>query len=128
MITRGTGYEISEYVDANVTSYLGRQGLGYKINNQNGDRVTVVVHDGNLDTRLHEIGEMRVLRQQELMKQGKLPASQEVLSKLKTLSAHQYAADFLGYKVNPLEIHVFSITSWCHSHNPNRSIVVLQIL
>ncbi|MBL7081377.1 MAG: hypothetical protein ISS44_02250, partial [Candidatus Omnitrophica bacterium] len=104
----GNKYEIREYIDKDAQNFLGREGMGYTRVDSSGKKVTVLVHNGTLDTRLHEIAELRVNRQTELIREGKLQPSQELkkglkiteeLSKLnKTTLAHEYVQSILGYK------------------------------
>ena len=97
-IHKGSGYEIHTYIASDIMRQTGRAGMGYQTVNKDGTRVWVVVHNGSADARLHEIAEMRVIRQQQLLAQGKFKASPETIKRLKEMSSHSYVQDYLGYK------------------------------
>ncbi|MCM8792637.1 MAG: hypothetical protein NC826_05820, partial [Candidatus Omnitrophica bacterium] len=98
------GYKIDYvyfmYIDKEIQGNSGRRGLGYRKVGQNGERITYLVYDGKPDTYLHEIGEMRVNRQQELIRKGEIQLSSEVAQNLRNYSPHDYVEKVLGYKVN----------------------------
>jgi hypothetical protein len=96
-------YVYFEYTDAQARDNLGRDGLGYRAIGETGERITSLVYNGNQDTRLHEIGELRVNRQKELMQEG-WNGPEEIKNLLNTMTPHQVSENFLGYKGQPSDI------------------------
>ncbi|MBP7216194.1 MAG: hypothetical protein KBA46_02805, partial [Candidatus Omnitrophica bacterium] len=96
---RKIDYVHFEYTDPRAAQTLGRNGLGYTGIGRNGERVTVLVYNGDKRVRLHELGEMRVTRQQQLMQAGRLmPSSHVMRDTLRTMAAHDVVDSVLGYK------------------------------